>query len=316
MPSGVGFIGRTEAPKINEKALLESVKGNRKAETLARAYINHYKGRPSTNSERIIFNQAQKVSQNIDNVAKDIVKKKFTIQSEFLAKNTPERQTQVGTLNMGNKETKARVVGLIGNLLEKQNSLGAFDVNKKSDADRELITKLMSTGGTTYTVVKNNDGTANLVMNGSVGAGDKKKNVRQSIPITSNELRNHFPEIAVMNPLNRAKQAIESSSNRTTNLFTGQGTASAVTSMFSGYDLPQLAGSNIAPRVRFDIEGDPSNDGSGDDGYTLKMYVQPYGSSRWIDGYLNQNYVPLSGIQETISAIGDTTIDSFLIKNK
>ena len=213
-----------EGLKINEKALLESVKGNRKAETLAKAYINFYNGKPLNNTERIIFNQSQKVLQNIDPVAKDIANKKFTIQSEYLAKHSPERQTQVGTLNMANKETKARVVGLIGNLLEKQNSLGGFDVNKKSDADRELITKLMSTGGTTYTVVKNNDGTANLVMNGSVGTGDKKKNVRQSIPITSNELRNHFPEIAVMNPLNRAKQAIESSSNRTTNLFTGQGT--------------------------------------------------------------------------------------------
>jgi hypothetical protein len=174
----------------------------------------------------------------------------------------------------------------------------------------------MGTAGTTYTVVKNSNGTANLVINGSVGAGDKKKTVRQSIPVTASELRNHFPEIAQTNPLNRAKQAIESSSNRTTNLFNGQGTASAVTSMFSGYDLPQLSGSSVAPRVRFDIEGNPDNDGSGDDSYTLKMYVQPHGSSRWVDGYLNQNYVPLSGIQETINAIGDTTIDSFLIKNK
>ena len=217
---------------------------------------------------------------------------------------------------MGNKDTKARVVGLIGNLLEKQNSLGEFDVTKKSDADRDVITSLLSTGGSTYTVVKKSDGTADIVINGSLGTGSKKHSVRQSIPITAAELENHFPEIAQMNPLNRAKQAIESSGNHTTNLFHGQGTAGAVNSMFSGYDLPQLAGSSIAPRVRFDIEGNPDNDGSSADNYTLKMYVQPHGSSKWVDGYLNQNYVPLSGIQETINAIGDTTIDSFLTKNK
>ena len=201
-------------------------------------------------------------------------------------------------------------------MLEKQNKLGELDVTKKSDADRGIITKLLSSGGTTYTVEKKADGSATLIMVGQIGSGDKKESVRQVLPITAKELRNHFGEIAQMNPLNKAKQAIESSGNHTTNLFHGQGSAGAVTSMFSGYDLPQLRDSPIAPRVRYDIEGDPSNDGSGDDGYTIKMYVQPHGSSRWIEGYLNQYYVPLSGIQGTIDGIGDITINSFLTKNK
>jgi hypothetical protein len=177
-----------------------------------------------------------------------------------------------------------------------------------------VIQQLLSTGGTTYTIEKKADGSATLIMAGTIGKD--KTPVRQTLPITSRELRNHFAEIAQMNPLNEAKQLIESSSNHTTNLFTGQGTAGAVTSRYSGYDLPQLRDNPIAPRVRYDIEGDPNNDGAGDDGYTIKMYVQPYGSSRWVEGYLNQNYVPLSGIQETINNIGDITIDSFLRKNK
>ena len=313
-PSGsTGWNKQTRIVDTNK--LMQSVKG-KKNEMLAKIYIKSIGKQPLTQTEQIIENQNQKVYNNIDHVARDLATKKFTIQSEYLAKHSPERQTQVGTLNMGNKDTKARVVGLIGNLLEKQNSLGEFDVTKKSDADRDVITSLLSTGGSTYTVVKKSDGTADIVINGSLGTGSKKHSVRQSIPITAAELENHFPEIAQMNPLNRAKQAIESSGNHTTNLFHGQGTAGAVNSMFSGYDLPQLAGSSIAPRVRFDIEGNPDNDGSSADNYTLKMYVQPHGSSKWVDGYLNQNYVPLSGIQETINAIGDTTIDSFLTKNK
>ena len=298
---------------VDPNKLLKMFKGT-KQEALAYAYIKHQAGKELTSTEKVLFNRTRDILRKYDPQIKQIHKEKLQFQSDYLAKNAPERQTQVGTLNMSDKGTKSRVVGLIGNLLEKQNSLGSFDVTKSKDADSGVISQLMASGGTTYTVVKKADGSAEIVLKGILGKD--KATVRQALPVTAKELQNHFPEIAVMNPLNRAKQAIESSKYKTTNLFTGQGSAGAVTSMFSGYDLPQLRGSNLEHRVRYDIEGDPSNDGTGDDGYTLKMYVQPYGSRNWVEGYLNQNYVPLSGIQETINAIGNTTIDSFLTKNK
>ena len=307
-----GTVGKA----LDYKQLEKEYKGT-KYEPLARAAIKNYLGSGNMSpTEKTLAWQSKKVWVDNFSTLKAINDKKLKFETDYLAKYSPERQTQVGTLNTSNKDTRARISGLVGNLLEKQNKLGAFDVDKLSDGDRDMVRSLLSTGGTTYTIEKKADGSATLIMLGSIGSGDKKKSVRQTLPITAKELRNHFGEIAQMNPLNEAKKLIESSKDRTTNLFNGQGTAGAVTSRYSGYDLPQLRNSSIAPRVRFDIEGDPNNDGSGDDGYTIKMYVQPYGSSRWVDGYLNQDYVSLSGIQETINNIGDITIDSFLTKNK
>ena len=157
-------------------------------------------------------------------------------------------------------------------------------------------------------MVKKFVGSADMIIEGAEG--------RQVLHVSASKVNRHFPEIAKVNPLNAAKYAIQSSPDRTTNLFTGSGEGGAVNSMFSGFDLPLLSNSQVASRVRFDIEGSPDNDGSNLDEFTLKMYVQPKGSNTWVKGYMNQNYVSLAGIQETINNIGDTTIDSFLTKNK
>ena len=300
---------------FDKQAAMNNFKGT-KYQNIANAYIKQQEliakgslnAEPLSYSDRIILDQTNKIKSRVTPVASQINNKKLTIQSNFLAKNDPERQTQVGTFNTGVKGTRDRIAGFIGNELVTQKSLGAFDSNKLEDASVESIKKMLKTSGTLYSMVKKFDGSADMIIEGAEG--------RQVLHVSASKVNRHFPEIAKVNPLNAAKYAIQSSPDRTTNLFTGSGEGGAVNSMFSGFDLPLLSNSQVASRVRFDIEGSPDNDGSNLDEFTLKMYVQPKGSNTWVKGYMNQNYVSLAGIQETINNIGDTTIDSFLTKNK
>jgi hypothetical protein len=307
--------GGKDVMSFDGQAAVDNYKGT-KFEPIARAYAKQamltekgYLYAPAlSNAEQTMISQANRVTNRLAPIVGDVATKTRKLENEYLTKYTPERQTMVGTLNTADKGTRASILGLVGNKVEELSKLGAADVNKKSEADQALIQTMLGSGKTTYTVVKNYDGSANLMLRGKEG--------EQTLPLTAAEVANHFPAIAVSHPLTVAKNAINSSVDHSTNLFHGVGEGGAVSTMFSGYDLPQLRDSSIASRVRYDVEGDPSNDGGADDGYTLKMYVQPKGSNVWISGYLNQNFVPLSGIQGTINLIGNETIDSFLTMNK
>lgn len=259
-----------------------------------------------TYSEQLIVNQIRKIKGIIDPQIKDIVAKKTKIENDYLNKYSPNVQTTIGTFNTMNKDTKARIYNTLGNLLEKQFKQGSLDTRNVDDATRTLITKLKSEPHTTYTIIRKNDGSAELVLSGKDGE-------RVPIPMTTDEVINHFPEVAVTNSLADAKAAINASEDHSTNL---SGDGNPIDSRYTGYSLPQLRDTKLASRVRYDIEGDPNNTGGEDDGYVVKLYVQPYGSNVWVPGYLNQYYVSLAGIQTTLDNIGNTTIDSFLTMNK
>jgi predicted transcriptional regulator len=293
---------------FDTKGFLDKYRGG-KYEPIAKAYVKKYYGQQLTPTENVIYNNTVNINQKYSSIASDLVKKKLTAESDYLTKNMPERQTKIGTLNMSNADTKEMVNGLIGNKLIQYESHGGLDVNKSSDFSKSDLEKIQKDPNAKYTIVKKYDGSAELVLNGGGG-------LTQRIPINAGELQRHFSDVAVVNPWDDIKYTISSSPNKTTNLLALTDATGAVSSRFTGSDIPLLRNTKFANNVRVDVEGDDRNDGGPNDVFQVKMYVQPYVNTPWVMGVLNEKgFVSLTGAQKIFENIGTQTINDFLKKN-
>jgi hypothetical protein len=238
----------------------------------------------------------------------DIATKKYNYQTEFLAKRMPERQTQIGTLDKSNKVDVANINGLIGTKLEQYKKYGALDSARKEDFDPTTLSTVLKDSKASYLIEKKFDGSANLIVTNGV--------TRQVVPMTASEMSSFFPNYAKRNPVEGIKYAVLSSPNHTTNLKGGGTDASAaVNAYLSGYDVPSLANTKLAQMVRMDVEGSPFNDGSNNDKYSVRMYVNDNG--HWKTDILTQEgYVSEAGIISILNNVGPKTISDFLKKNK
>jgi len=308
---------KKERISINLVEYLSKFKGTSK-EPLANAYIKVYnnslgipsKYSPLTSTEQLLYNTAIETQRKYNTVASNLTNKKLNTESEFIAKNMPEYQAQIGTFNMKDDDTKAMVDGFIGNKINKISQYGVADLEKISDLNISTLAEYRKDPQAVYTAVKNYDGSGTLIVSSKGGF--------QKIPITSTELSRHFPEIARRNIWNEIASDINRSPNKTSNLLNiTSGTTGAVSSRFTGYDIPQLQNTELAKTVRVDIEGDKDNIGDTNDVYNVKMYVQPYENGPWISDNLNQTgYVTLGGVKSIFETIGTKTVKDFLKKNK
>jgi hypothetical protein len=136
----------------------------------------------------------------------------------------------------------------------------------------------------------------------------------QKFPVTAQELRTALPNVAKTHPLDGIKFQIASSPNGTTNAqgLTNQPGA-AVSAKFTGYNLPGLMKTKLAPLVRYDIEGSQSNNGSATDGFQVRIYVNQNGI--WKSQVLNQaGWATPDGVLEIINNIGPATVSDVLSK--
>jgi len=79
--------------------------------------------------------------------------------------------------------------------------------------------------------------------------GDKK----QSFPVTAKELAIYFPKIARQHPMDNVKFQIRSSPAGTTNTAgLTDDPGAAVTARYTGYHLPGLKGTKLAPLFRYE----------------------------------------------------------------
>jgi len=303
-PAFTGATNATDQALQNAKYnnILNKYKGTPK-ENIAIAYVKKYQGKPLTATEEVILNQAKSLGKSVSPLASKLISDKAKFQTDYLSARMPERQTQVGTISMDNKQDNARVEQLIGNKLLQATELGGVNVKDKADFDSATIEKLRKDPKATYTIEKKYDGSANLIMNGG--------GLRQIVPMNSSEFAAFFPKYAVSNPINEIKYAVLASPYHTTNLKGGSDAANAVNAYMSGYNIPGLANTPIAPLVRLDVEGSPDNDGSAGDKFVVRMYVNNNGD--WKTTTLNQNrYVSEDGVQGIINNIGTHTVDDLL----
>ena len=293
--------------RLNSDALLKAYKG-RKEEPLVKAYIKNYNGQALTPGEKVLLDQTRNIKLKFDPQISQINRNKRQFESDYLAARMPERQSQVGTLDYdGNAADKKNIKALIGNKINEFNKLGQVDVNKLGDFSPTKLAALRSKKNVLYTVEKKYDGSANLIVTDGAET--------QIIPMTSGELTRFFPRIAEGNPWSDVKNQVMSSPSRTTNVLgTGDDSALAVNSKFSGYQAPHLSNTVLAPLVRFDVEGAADNDGGDGDSFILKMYVN--NNNVWIPGYIGNKFTSLASVQEQMKQIGPGTVSDFLKINK
>ena len=292
--------------KFNANSFLARYKGT-KLESAALAFIKREKGEALTPTEAIIYNKGQEIVKNYDGPTRNIRVKQLEKQSEILAQRMPEFQTMSGSLSGDNKVDMGRVESLIGTAINTYNTQGALDVTKKSDFDPSTINKWRQDPKIAktldYRIRKKYDGSAELVIQN----GESK----QVIPMNSGDFGAFFPEYAKTNPITSIKSMVLSSPNGTTNAIGARDATGAVNAYFSGYTLPGLANTRIAPLVRVDVEGSPTNDGGPNDQYQVRMYGNNNGT--WIDKILNdKGYANEAGVQAILNGIGTKTFEDLL----
>lgn len=305
---GVSSIGpgRSSA-EFSPRKLLEATKGT-KFEALSIAYSKSWEQRSPL--EKVMVNSTEETFKKFKGPLSEVNKRKQEAESKFLADRMPERQTMSGTLHKDNVEDMRLVDELITNK-GLEFFQGGLDSNKKKDYSPDNVAKLTAFKNekdTRYTLVKKYGGAGELII--STGSGT----VQQKITLTPTEFSTYFPKYSRSNPISDIKYNVLSSPGKTTNTKGVTDGSSAVTAGLTGYDIPQLSGTAVAPLVRMDVTGSPFNDGSGNDKYVVTFYVNNNGT--WISRVLNDEYVNDAGLQSIIGNIGTNTIDSVLNPKK
>jgi hypothetical protein len=301
-----GSVPGANSTTFDGKKFMDQFAGTPK-EKIAQAYYKKSVGAPLSSTEQLIIKQAGNLAIKYSQLGADVNRKKLDYESTSLLKYDITRQEQIGTLNPQNKEDEASIAQLLGNKFKDYNTVGAADTYDKDKFNPETITAWRTGKGAAdlkYTVVKKSDGSADLhIINGTE---------EQIVPMSISDVQTFFPSVGKVHPLAAAKSAIDQSMTHTTNAAGVRGNpAGAVSSMFSGYDLPQFRKTALAPLIRYDIEGRTANDGSASDRYQIQMYVNKNGV--WKPAILNQaGYVSLDDAQLILSNVGTQTINEIL----
>jgi len=290
-------LGGYATSKIDVDALVNKFRGTRLA-PLAIAIAKSEKGAALTPTEKTLLSQSRSVYGSYKGAADDIFKKKSTFESNMINTYLPERQMKIGTINPDNKVDQASMAMLMDLKAGQFDQLGALDTNKPDDYSPAEWQKLRASKTAQQLVYKNPDGSATV----SLIDGDTK----QSFPVTAKELAIYFPKIARQHPMDNVKFQIRSSPAGTTNTASlTDDPGAAVTARYTGYHLPGLKGTNLAPLFRYDIEG------GGEDEYQLRAWVNDNGV--WKGKVLNQaGYATADGLVRMMNNIGPATVQEML----
>jgi len=301
--SGGSGLVKNEVLSKSADDLVRRFQGTRLA-PIAVAYAKKVKGAALTPTEQTIINIGNNVKDVANSITGDIFNKKLKRESELINQYLPERQAKYGTVNPENKNDQARLQMLMGLKADEFARMGALDTDLPDDYDAETFKTLRESKTTAYTIERKPDGTAIVTArDGSTSA---------KFPVTSQQLRSSLPNVAEVHPFDDIKHMINSSPNHTTNVqgLSGEPGA-AVSAKYTGYYLPGLRSTKLAPLVRYDIEGSPSNNGSATDGYQVRMYVNQGGI--WKSKVLNQaGWATPDGVMAIINNIGPTTVSDVL----
>jgi hypothetical protein len=295
--------GSYSAGKLDGDALINKFKGTRLA-PIAIAIAKSEKGAALSSTEKTIVQIGRNIHDIYKSTASDIANKRKKRESELVNQYLPERQSRVGIINPENKNDRARLQMLMGLKADQYARLGSLDSDISGDYTPENFKALRESPTTIYTTERKSDGSA--IVTGRDGA------ITIKFPVTSDELRSALPTIAQTHPFDQIKFSINSSPNHTTNVLgLTDEPGSAVSSKYTGYNLPALRKTKLAPLVRYDIEGSPSNNGGPNDGFQVRLRVNQGGV--WKSKVLNQSgWATPDGVVQIINNIGPVTVNDVL----
>jgi hypothetical protein len=221
---------------------------------------------------------------------------KFT--TDFLATNTPKKLAQDWALDIQTDKTQlSNVNRYLTTVALDDNAIGA------GDAKTVLGWLAGEDGGKTkVSVRKLDDGTTQTVFIKADGSG-------QIILPMSADKQQFFPEVRDSDPYNLWKSTVDQSPNRTTDVLDGRSgaqlnPAQAISAPITGFNLPGFKNDqNLAPRVKFNIEGATDNNGSATDRYSLNMFVVD-DLGQWRARRITPEYVQWGGIQNILNNVG------------
>jgi hypothetical protein len=217
--------------------------------------------------------------------------------SQYLADHTPKKFTQDMALDMSNSKTISAVNKYLTSAAIDQNAIGAGDAStvlewmtgEDGSKIKAVVRKLDD--GTTQTVFIKPDGSKTVTL---------PMNVDQ---------RGFFPEVKKSSPYGYLKNYIEISPNKTSDIMDKRSPqvdpVNAVNAPLTGTELPGFMGSpDIAPLVRFTVEGNHDNNGSSQDTYLLNMFIKDPKSSIWKAGRVTPQYIKWGGIENILNNAG------------
>jgi hypothetical protein len=299
-----GF-GRHRYRKVDGEALMRKYKGTR-YEHLAEMHIRahgQFGAERLRDSEKDFYSQFVDVKNAAQESAGEIRDKQEEWRAEYIRKHSPEAQQQVGVIANTNKKAttaaKAYIQQAVNNIANRE---GGLDNYEEGDFNPTTAMAALKDAQAGYVITKNFDGSGFVEVQS--GATINR------VPISATDMRTFFPTASQSNPLNEAKQLIESSPTHSTNLNGVDGSPeAAVTAYFNGSQLPNIAGTKLENKVRMDIVGEFTNDGGPNDRYYMRLYY--LNGDRWITDHTS-NYKSLAGVQAEVYAVNESTINSMI----
>jgi len=291
---------------VDVAGFMNKYKGT-KNEDIAKVFLKNMQGQPLSSEEKKIIVGVAKIRDEYIKPLSGAYEEIQIAQSKFLNERMPERQILKGALSSKNKVDMDKVTNLIA-LTNDDYSRGGVDSRQKKDYSPDAIMALRNDPkkDVDYIIRKKYDGSAELTIQSGT--------TQYTLPMTAQRFNAFFPEYSRQNPISEIKYNILQSPTHSTNIKGVTDGSSAVNAGLQGSDLPQIAGTAIAPLVRMDVNGSAFNDGSGNDKYQIVLYVNDNGV--WIPEILNSEYVNDGGLQAIINNIGTNTVDQILKKHK
>jgi hypothetical protein len=270
------------------------------------AIAKQERGEVLTPNDKLLLGKYQSVNAFHKKINGEAITQKYEVQQKRLNDIMPNKQPWEGTLSENNKVDVDRTNQLIGKKLQEFKDRGSLEGLKEPDTFAQSLNILIKSGKYNRVLKKNSDGT------GSMTLTDGAVNV--TIPLTEAELSGYYPKYAMNSPMNSYADMIRASKNLTTNQLDIRGKSTgAVGAAISGFDIPGISNTALAPKVRIDIVGDPKNKERKEEQklYAAHMYTYDDNTQDWKLTYLSGNeYKPASDIDWVIANVGPATIQS------
>ena len=311
--SGIGAPGLM--PVFNEAELIRNIGNDPKKMAIATTFIKRMNGQALTPTERIIANKMTDLHKQMDSTSAAVQKEKFDYQTKTIADLDPTYQEQFASLDDKNTTDMRKVQSVINNAIQQYIDSGSIDLPPGAKFSPDDMNKLNSggeagKGDIRRTIIKSSDGSGLLI----VGQGENVQTIKMNASTFSKE----FPNYAKSNPFNADFKAVQASQYKTTNTSDGPGDKSqdALTAAHSGFEMPLLASTPWANKVRYDIIGSSQNSGSADDDkFGIRLFIENKGT--WIPVVSQGGYKNAATIQSDIeNLIGPNTIELLLKQYK
>ncbi len=256
-------------------------------------------------------------ANSIQRTAKDIEKATAEATSKYISKTSPIYAVQRARIDVSDTKKAADLDDFLTEKSAQYDSKGSLDVSNLGDYNPTTASKIRIAKGSTFQIEKRNDGGANIVLRGADGT-------KQVVPANPSEVARFFPEVAMTSPFSEISNAVAFSPGRTTNAanqrFVPGSGSTAVNASITGYDaryLPQLRGTGLESKVRFDVEGFQENTGNPDtDLYSVIMYVPDPKTGMWKGDYITDGYVSAADAMTKFKFISPSNIAEAIQKFK